>query len=421
MAQHVEKLSKWTWGIVWLAVMAGDVWLCLMIAGDQPIAMGLFLLAALIASIGLVSMRHCWTSGNRIASIAAATVTTLATMTVIVGAISFWSASIDGVHAQIMRERDGMKAMDAVKSKRREAFSSTHGGKSSAQIEAEMQTALTKPHGTQTLGARTANCTDTASYHYRFCSEFLSLKSQMAAARQAEELERKVWEDSTHVVAAKINRSFFDGAIFMSENFGGTVRGWILAIVVLIVSFLEALRAFALYIGFAPSREDRRRAAEPRPAPKATPGPLSPAVTAPAAAPAAQEKAKAKPNDMTNVVPIATAHSPAFFADESPRKKKGGKAGAPGKKNASVTTWIEECTSMTPDRSTRTSADVAWQSYHAYCVGHGIHPVGRKVLSRLLGKYTRRDPARDRDQYGSLYPSLLVAMPEEIRASRNSA
>lgn len=425
-------LQRFIWISIWMGTMGITLGLCYGLAERQPILLAIIVLAAIVQSVAFVYARIHMSDGNRYTWAATLWVGLLALCVSVVAGTSYWSSTIANVHDEIARDRAKLAGQDIIQDKRREQLGKLTAGRSPAAIEADMQLALAKSFGRETLGFKTADCSDTSSPHYRYCTEFLSLKSQLASAKELKELEGKVLADSTRVVSVAIKRSFYDLAILGSENIGGSVKMWILGIVILIEACLQSLHLLSLYIGFAPiRRQEARTAQKAEPAPivaeKAS-SPVSEAIRTPeelaqalglpkSAADDWRRRAEEEPRDPppsgggkpdplkerpdlsrkteAAPAPVEQAKLPSVrlavnndvFEDPAPPKSKKKSA---KRAEGSVVRWLDACTTQTPDKRVKATSRECRRSYLAFCEIEGFHPVGHKQQSRMMSAALRK-------------------------------
>lgn len=259
-------LQRSVWSLIWLATIAIAISLSADMASDQPILFAILLVCLAVVSVSMVYGRKLWAEGNRIAAAGCGFACVLALGLTIVSEVSYWAGTIEGVHDQITRDKARAAGLDLVQEKRRQQLAQHTGGVSPAEIEAQMQAELARTYGGKVLASTTNDCRDSGSPSYRFCSVFLALKSQLASAKQLQELEGKVLADSTQVVQTSVKRSFYEAARIGSEQIGGSPKAWVSGIVALVVATMLSLHLLSLYIGFAPVKS---RATKSPPLPKA--------------------------------------------------------------------------------------------------------------------------------------------------------
>jgi hypothetical protein len=450
-------LQRFIWISIWLGTMGITLGLCYGLAERQPILLAIIVLAAIVQSVAFVYARIHSIGGNRYTWAATLWVGLLALCVSVVAGTSYWSSTIANVHDEIARDRAQLAGQDIIQDKRREQLGKLTAGRSPAAIEADMQLALAKSFGKETLGFKTADCSDTSSPHYRYCTEFLSLKSQLASAKELKELEGKVLADSTRVVSVAIKRSFYDLAILGSENIGGSVKMWILGIVVLIEACLQSLHLLSLYIGFAPVRRREALAAPKAEAAPSVAEKASSRVSEPLEKPRKSLAApmtlgeieriySTSPEDPRDPPPsggkpdplkgrtdltrkadnppsekvvqpeakqpaarlVVDNDPPILVIPQPPRKKKEKRL------EGNVMRWISECTSQTPDKRVKATSQECRRSYLAWCRINGFEEIGHKKMSRIMSVELRRGDSSargPRNGKGAVWPGLLVSIP----------
>lgn len=445
-------LQRSIWIAIWMGTMGITLGLCYGLAERQPILLAIIVLAAVVQSVALVYCRIHMRDGNRVSSAAALWVGLLALCVSLVAGTSYWSSTVANVHDEIARDRAKLAGQDLIQDKRREQLAKLASGRSPEAIEADMQLALARSFGKETLGFKTADCTDTSSTHYRYCTEFLGLKGQLASAKELRALEGKVLADSTQVVSVALKRSFYDLAILGSENLGGSVKMWILSIVVLIEACLQSLHLLSLYIGFAPvRRQEARTAAKAQAAPIVADKASSPAsephtkrsdlvLVTPPEDPRdpppgggkpdpikersdLSRKAESQPEKQAATEPAIKEPAPAvrlavnndIFDEVSPPKPpRSSKKKSAKRLEGNVMRWISECTSQTPDKRIKATSQECRRSYVAWCRIHGFEEIGHKKMSRVMSAELRRGESSvrgPRNGKGAVWPGLQVFVP----------
>lgn len=246
------------WTVVWAAMMALLVVMCLDLAANQPVIFGIVMLAAFVGSIGLAYTRISWQNGAHATAGAALVVALLAICTHAFMEASYWSSIIDQINQEVSSERAMNDARAAVAAKRKERYVASSNGRSAGQIEAELRAAEQN-----ILYTRSGSCTNATAVDSRaFCQSYFLLQSKLAAAKEAGQLEGVVWSAGT-TVEGTAKRNLAAIALLAANLFGGNPETYTAAIVITLVAFTQALLAFALVIGWAPEpRRDLRTAAK---------------------------------------------------------------------------------------------------------------------------------------------------------------
>lgn len=276
------------WTVVWAAMMALLVVMCLDLAANQPVIFGIVMLAAFVGSIGLAYTRISWQNGATGTAVAALAVSLLAICTHAFMEASYWSSVIDQINQEVSAERAVSDARAAVAAKRKERYVSSSNGKSSGQLEAEIKAAEQNA-----LFSRSASCTDATTKDSRdFCQGYFLMQSKLAAAKEAGQLEGMIWSAGT-TVETTTKRNLAAIAVMASTVLGGQPEQYTAMIVITLVMFTQALLAFALVIGWAP--EKPRTAAQTSPAVVASAAPSSPVLRDPPAILARPERKAYEP------------------------------------------------------------------------------------------------------------------------------
>ncbi len=237
------------WTVVWAAMMALLVVMCLDLAASQPVIFGLVMLAAFVGSIGLAYTRISWHNGAYATAAAALLVSILAIFTHAFMEASYWSSVIDQINQEVSAETAVSDARAAVAEKRKERYVASSNGKSTSQLEAEIKAAETN-----VIYARSVSCDKpTASESRTFCEGYFLLKAKLAAAKEADKLEGMVWSAAT-TVETTAKRNLAAIAILAAKTLGGKAEEYTAIIVITLVAFTQALLAFALPIGWAPEK-----------------------------------------------------------------------------------------------------------------------------------------------------------------------
>lgn len=430
-------IQRSIWGLIWAASIGIAVWLSADMTKDQPILFAILLVCLAVISVSLVYGRILWSGGAKGSALAAFGVGALCFCVAVVSEISYWSASIEGVHDQIVRDKAKAKGKDLVEEKRRQQLATQVGGQSPEAIQAEMSAELTKVYKGATLAASTLNCTDTASSSYRYCTPYLELKSKFAAAKELRDLEGKVLADSTEIVSTSIRRSFYEAARIGSELVGGDVRTWIAIICGLLVATTMSLHLLGLYIGTAPVRRvDAPGRAKASPATPVAPHPFAPVLRRPVTPEKAFQKPEEgtpspvpvpgpSPKPLVEAAPVALEIDPTQFFEremdkqnvvkfttKQDRKKQRQKS----KKNISegdVTMWFQDCTTRVPEKDIAATSKECWESYQAWCQVNEYKPTSRKDLTRKMGIIWGRAAGSrgPRNADGAIWPGLKVVKP----------
>lgn len=255
----MHLVQRSLWGLIWAVAIGIAIYLCKDMSAEQPALFALLLLCLLASSLALAAGRSLWSSGARGAAATAYWIGGICLVLSVISEISYWSGQIEGVHAQIQRERAQAEGRDLVSEQRRQKLRAKIGTMSPEEAAAQMQVELTQVVKGQTLAMATVNCSDTASPFFRYCGTYLGLKAQLAAAKELKELEGKVLADSTTVVSTKIQRSFYEAARIGSDLMGGELQTWIVGIVIVIMLVMNSVQVGALFVATAPMagrRED---------------------------------------------------------------------------------------------------------------------------------------------------------------------
>jgi hypothetical protein len=468
-------VQRTVWGGVWMVALGITAALCIQLAGTQPVMLAMVLLAVCVESVGFLYAARCWSAGNRFAAAVSFSIGLLGLFVSVASEVSYWTSTVDAMHRQAERERSEASAFDMVTERRRERLKQLTTGKSPEQIEAEMRAALTLRYGETTLGAVTRDCTNSNSPAYRHCTGYLALAAELAKAKEANRLEGAVIASGTAVVETAVLRSFYDFAKVASSYAGGSVEAWSVAVVALIVAFIQSLLCGGLFVGFAPQRRQ-----EAPGAPKTIPDADAGLIVVPPAAPPAlrveapvpalpdvsawREDLKRKPADAvvlhSNDVgqpesdrlqtadegdrlhsdatpdpsPAAPAIGPhlAYSADDTPRPLTKGEKRAV-KKNTlaspdedaerkTVELWAAECLSARPDRKNPPSSGDCHASLLAYCERECVAPVDQVRMTQILTEILK--PVKVKGRYprnalGRIWPGWRLEMPAagRLRAS----
>jgi hypothetical protein len=237
------------WTVVWAAMMALLVVMCIDLAANQPVIFGIVMLAAFVGSIGLAYTRVSWQNGARATAGAALIVSLLAICTHAFMEASYWSSVIEQINQEVTAERAVSDARAAVAEKRKERYVSSSNGRSAGQIEAELKAAETN-----VLFARSGSCANATAKESRdFCQGYFLLQAKHAAAVEAGHLESVIWSAGT-TVETTTKRNLASIAVMASSIFGGQPEQYTALIVITLVLFTQALLAFALVIGWAPEK-----------------------------------------------------------------------------------------------------------------------------------------------------------------------
>lgn len=443
-------------GLVCIATYAIIVHLSMELADSQPVMLALLLLSAFVASVGLVYARQSFRGKDWSVGSAALAVTFIATLFSVIGDISYWSGTLDTVHEEVLRDKAIREGQDLVIARQKTRYSSLSNGESAEQLQAAMAGALAKPIGDKTLGARTKDCTDTASYHYRSCTEYFNLKAKFAAANEAQKLESVVWAAGTHVEKSGRRRDFYRAAVAISDATGWTVEHSILGITSVIVILLQSLMMLSLYIGLSPERRTEASAALKSPkAMDIAPMPITPALARVARSESlirddlGRKQAEALgepgtgsggggspsfPQPLVEKVasPVAEVEAPLPSVpriivnndrddddrgrfQKKPRSKK---------KEGKVSSWLADCTTQTDDPSVKATSIECRKSYEAWCKEYELLALPPKTMARqigvIIGRATGRDGRKSRNGQCSTYPGLIVADTQQFQRRRTA-
>ena len=408
------------WTLVWAAMMALLVVMCLDLAANQPVIFGIVMLAAFVGSIGLAYTRISWQNGATGTAVAALVVSLLAICTHAFMEASYWSSVIDQINREVSAERAVDEARAVVAAKRTERYAASSNGRSVGQIEAEIKAAQTNP-----LFARTASCTDaTAKDSREFCEGYWKLHAKLAAAKEADKLESVVWSAGT-TVETTTKRNLAAIALLAANLFGGQPEQYTALIVITLVMFTQALLAFALVIGWAPEKARiDSTASKPSEATETPAKSLPPVSASPVHLPARSERKpivpmielpefgtqkadlapKADPvpevgtdpdggtpanlpkisdsstddegdTDPTNVVPLRSEHT----TKAELRIEK-----APRASENSVSRWLRDCTGPARRNSKGQPAHKLIGSYLSYCRQRNETPLSKRKFSTVL-------------------------------------
>src|SRR5688572_10793136 len=152
-SRNITGMPVWSWGLtdmqtflqrsiwlaVWAATMAITIWLSVELADSQPVLLAIIVLAAVVVSVSMYYARSTYRDGNKVTAGGAFTVGLLALAVSVIAGTSYWSSSIEGVSAEVAREKSALQAKDMVREKRRQQLAKASLGKSPEQIAAEMQ------------------------------------------------------------------------------------------------------------------------------------------------------------------------------------------------------------------------------------------------------------------------------------------
>lgn len=430
------------WTIVWAAMMALLVVMCLDLAAHQPVIFGIVMLAAFVGSIGLAYTRISWQNGAQATAAAALLVSLLAIFTHAFMEASYWSSVIDQINQEVNAERAVSDARAAVASKRKERYLSSSNGKSVGQIEAEIKAAEQNKLFRTSEACNAATTKDSSS----FCESYWLLKSKLAAAKEAGQLEGIVWSAGT-TVETTAKRNLAAIALLAANLFGGNAEQYTAVIVITLVLFTQALLAFALVIGWAPEKPREATAQAEAPA-TTTMAPIA-VVAPPAPSPRSEMtirtdvlekiagvKASSAPSEPAEIStptpevtpdpdgdgtpaekPIAPEEAPedtrkvvSLFRDdgtlpEAPRSTK--KATKP---EAKAEAWLAAVTTQTDNPRHQVTSGDCWKSYLAYCDAENKRPMHRKAFSSRVGVLVGRKTGKGkkRDKNGAVFTGLLL-------------
>lgn len=359
-------IRKSVWATVWAVTMAITVWFCLELAEDYPAILALLILAAFVESISLVYARQAWRQGNVITAVAAFWITCLSLVTLIISESSYWSSAIEGIHEQVTRNHLLREGADIVREKQKERYASLASGQTPGQIQADINAAQLHE-----LYRRTDGCTDvTQSDSRAFCEGYFKLKADLAAAKEASELEVTVWKASTAIETPMMQRNFYEAARLGADNIGGSVRGWILGIVAALVLLMESLRLLALYIGTSPDGPGK-----PQETPKAIPTPNDTTATK-----------KAAPGPATRIPDVVlNAPAPRLAIDNTKQRQ----IPKPSKKNTmigAVDKWKAERMQKTMLSGGGAMTSVLWDDYKDWCDQRGHRALALSPFGKRLSK-----------------------------------
>lgn len=312
------------WTAVWIAAMGITFWLCRDLSKSQPALFALLILCAIGESVGLPYVRRSARQGNIVSAGFSFVITVLCMGVLLFSETSFWSSSIDGINQQAMRERTVRDGHDLVLKSRAERYASLVAGEAPEQLQANLDAKTLDP-----IFSRSASCTDATMPDSRaFCAEFFALKARIAEAREARQLEGKIWASAT-AEETSIRRNFYQGAVVTNEWLGKGVEFWVSLITVLFVLALQALRVGPLYIGWAPEKkardEDAPKASQTPPGPaKATPAPSPRGGTKqPVLGPEWQEKRASLAPRLEKPAELPKPHVPYVKIDNTSKTKLG--------------------------------------------------------------------------------------------------
>jgi hypothetical protein len=171
----------------------------------------------------------------------------------------------------VAREQSAAASRDIVNEKRRARYEASASGKGAAQLTAEIEALKQDPRWTTSKQCIEA----TAPASRTYCQDYYRKVADLAAAKEAANLEQTVW--NTSVETADLPRNLAKGALWVSDVTGMSVRAATNILVALMVCFIQAGLAFSLRIGWAP--EKPREALQPA---KSTEATETPAVATPA-------------------------------------------------------------------------------------------------------------------------------------------
>ena len=462
-------LRRVVWGSVWIVAYAIIAYLCVELSDSQPVMLALLLLAAFVASVGLVYSRQSFIGGDWTVGTAALFVTGIALTVSVIGDISYWSGTLESAHEQVTRDRAVYEGQSLVMARQKERYSALAKGQSADALQAEMAAELARSIAGKSLGARTGNCTDTTSPHHKSCATYFDLKSRYHAASEAQKLETVVWSAGTTVEKPGRRRDFYRTAVAISEATGWKVENSILGITAAIVILLQALLMLSLYIAVSPQRKAKvaraaswdddvapktartplqtRSALAPNPtlqkALAATAQPVArtetkeeekplsfqkPVLVRPAPVPVDKPREDALPI-VRNLNLVVDNEPPKHFQpvvnfdregnDDFPQKYRGKKAKGPSalahsRQSASVRKWLGMCSTDNHKKTCANSDDV-WAAYTAWLEATGEHGFTyRKAMIAELGRvYFKggRNGRTSRNAKGPKFPGLIPYHP----------
>jgi hypothetical protein len=364
-------VKKAVWATVWAVTMAITVYLCWDLTASSYSILAILVLAAFVESISLVYARQAWRQGNVITAVAALWITGLSLLTLVISESSYWSSVIEGIHEKITREKLLREGLDVVREKQRERYTSLASGKTPDQLQAEISAIKLDE-----LFRRSASCTDVTQQDSRtFCQGYFRLVADYAAAKEAKDLEGVVWKNSTALETPMMQRNFYEFARLASENIGGSIKNWILAVIAVMVLLLQSLHLFALYIACAPNRPKKPK--EP--------------VKEPEAIQVAEAPAKPVPALPALPAKVLNAPPPRLAVDNTVKKSPAQK---PSKKNSligDVDKWKSERLQLTSIEGGGAMTMALWEDYNEWCdrKGHralAIAPFGKKLTNLGVNK-----------------------------------
>jgi hypothetical protein len=227
------------WTLFFAAFYALVVYMAKDMAGTQPVVFGIILLAAIVCAVAFVYSRT---------SKEALVIALLALCVHAFLEISYWSAVVDDTSTQAMREQAAATSRDVVNEKRRARYASSASGKGAGQLAAEVEV-LKQDARWMSSG----QCTNAAAPASRtFCQDYYRLVADLAAAKEAANLEKVVFH--TSVERVDIPRNLAKGALWLSDVTTMSVQTATNILVGLMVLFIQAGVALCLRVGWEPER-----------------------------------------------------------------------------------------------------------------------------------------------------------------------
>jgi hypothetical protein len=227
------------WTLFFAAFYALVVYMAKDMAGTQPVVFGIILLAAIVCAVAFVYSRT---------SKEALVIALLALCVHAFLEISYWSAVVDDTSTQAMREQAAATSRDVVNEKRWARYASSASGKGAGQLAAEVE--VLKQDARWMSSGQCTNATAPASR--TFCQDYYRLVADLAAAKEAANLEKVVFH--TSVERVDIPRNLAKGALWLSDVTTMSVQTATNILVGLMVLFIQAGVALCLRVGWEPER-----------------------------------------------------------------------------------------------------------------------------------------------------------------------
>jgi hypothetical protein len=445
------------WTLFFAAFYAVVVYMAKDMAGTQPVVFGIILLAAIVCAVAFVYSRT---------SREALVIALLALCVHAFLEISYWSAVVDDTSTQAMREQAAATSRDVVNEKRRARYASSASGKGAGQLAAEVE--VLKQDARWMSSGQCTNATAPASR--TFCQDYYRLVADLAAAKEAANLEKVVFH--TSVERVDIPRNLAKGALWLSDVTTISVQAATNILVGLMVLFIQAGVALCLRVGWEPEKpqeaagatfqrpislagsfadpaynsvsvapgtpmeETRRKMAAMKAADSFALADHSSALTGKTEEQTPFEKIKSGLEEALEIVRKDTGTDPdgpgtpapaseepkieevaarsekviSLFRDDGkgPETSRGKKKSH--KPEGKVESWLGASTTQVDDPAVKTSSADCWRSYLAYCDTEGKQPMHRKVFSRKLGVLLGRasGKGRKRDAKGSVFTGLMI-------------